>query len=51
MSNNFIRNIDRTQSGATTPSQNEPGSGYNERVLRIPLILLRYTTNSIGPVG
>ena len=36
MSNSSIWAIDRTQSGATTPSQSEPGSDGNEGVLHIP---------------
>ena len=33
---NSIRPRDRTQSGATTPGQGEPGSSGNEGVLRVP---------------
>ena len=36
MSNTLIWPIDRTLSGATTPSQSGPGSDGNEGVLRIP---------------
>ena len=36
MSNNSIRSIDWTLSGATTPGQSRPGSNGNERVLHIP---------------
>ena len=35
MSNSSIWSIDRTQSGATTPSQSGPGNNSNERVLCI----------------
>ena len=36
MSNNSIRPIDRTLSGATTPNQSEPGSNGIEGLLHIP---------------
>ena len=36
MSNSSFWPIDRTLSGATTPSQSGPGSHGNEGILRIP---------------
>ena len=36
MSNNSIRSIDRTLSGATTVGHSGPGSNGNEGVLHIP---------------
>ena len=36
MSNSSILPLDRTLTGATSPSQNRPGSDCNKGVLRIP---------------
>ena len=36
MTNSSIRHIDWTLSGATTPSQSEPGTDGNEGVFRVP---------------
>ena len=38
MIHSFIRFIDRTLSGATTPGQSGPGSNDNKRVFHIPQI-------------